>query len=855
MNSIFKSPHKRMGWSVLCIALLALLLSGCPGTVGNNNNEDKTPGENIDFSTLGAHFTYAINDTAILTWDESDYEDLAYYKISATERDSKKVAKTSDKINKGSTLEWTATGLSPMLYDFYIRGYNQSGKELFYSKIGINVYNGVLQSSRATVTDSGIKLSWSSVYGSIGFKKIEILRADAEDGDYTVIGSLTDFVSADNYLVDQFDFGKTYYFKLTAYDKNDKKVGTTEAFSVTTPELKAPEKVTGIKANTSYFDGFEITWDKNVYATSYKIQVSSTSTFDEADILYEKTVTEESYFISRDLREKADLYVRVCAVNEIGAGEYSKSINPYTFDTSSNITVSSEVTEQTQNSAKIVLQAKNSSSVLSFKKATIKYALLAEDGSTLVAFQDSNEFALTNLEFASTTTVKGQIKIVYYIGDSTDPTISYITSNNISVKTLGFPAPTQGEWSATKIGRSSITIKFPTLASSQLFGVSASDIVYHVSAYKEGYSFVAASEETAAGNTGPIVLDGLTPGTKYSFKVYAKKNESGAVAGDESEASELFQLKDALTQPVIKTIEETSPEEPYTHIKVTFDPIPEDTYEEIKYGIAWEIMGGTSLSNFSLKSAADVSDVSEIIEKVNGGNKYHVYLYAYEDEDGVSTIVRSEKTSIQLATIDDTNLAPLAGYYTSANGSANAGKMIDITNPATWQQDSILSTFTPRSTNSAYSWGFIPKLGDSSVNHEFIIKFGLTEEMREGSFANFKIYYVERYNPTTAKISGNTLAYGTTVYVASPVDGSILNTIEDYSDGSKQYDMFDMPQYNSSGTLTYSIDTPDRTGASLLYFKTYIFNNSIYFRVKIPGTYYSGLVDNTGTCIGFSYKY
>ncbi len=859
MKSFFNSLNKRTGGGVFSIVLLALLLSGCPGTIGPK--EDTTPGENLDASTFGARFTYAIEDTAILTWNEVDYEGLAYYKVSAKNTiSSDDPVITSGKINKGSTLEWKATGLIPVMYDFTIRGYDQNGKELFYSTVGRDVYisNGILQSPNATVTDSGIKISWNRVSGSAGFKKIEILSADAENGEYSKIGTLTDFVYANEYLVDHFDFEKTYYFKLTSYDINDKNLGSTAVFSVTTPELQAPATVSGLTYDkNTYFDGLNITWNRIASATSYKLQVSSTSSFNEGDILYETTTTEASYFLQRDITSKIDVYVRVCAVNEKGSGNYSGSINAWTFDTASNITVTYEVSEQTQNSAKIVLQAKKSSSDFTLKEATIRYALLDENDNVVKDFQESNEFELSNLEFANTTVFKGQIKIGYYKYTSPEPQSYEIKSSKISVKTLSFPAPANGEWVASDVGRTSLKIQFPTLTSDQLFGVSASDIVYHISAYREGYTYTAASEETEPGNTDPIVLDDLTPGEKYNFKVYAKKKDSGSVAGESSEASELFKLKDALTQPVIKTLTETTQEAPYTHMKVTFDPIPEDTYEDIKYGIAWEIMGGTTISNFSQSSATDLSDVTSIEEKVNGGNKYHVVLYAYENNEGKDTIMRSEKTSIQLEYIDDTGLGPLgAGYYTSANGSENEGKMIDIVNPATWNQQNILSTFTPRSTDKAYSWGLIPKQGNETVDWEFIIKFGLTDEMRERSYSNLRLYYLERYWTSTASVDGQTLAYGSSISVVSPVDGSELHLFEDYSKESKLYDSFDMPQYSSNGTLTYSsTDTPDRTGISILSFKSYIFNNSIYFRVLIPGTYNSGLVDNTGTYVGFSYKY
>ena len=866
MKSFFNSLNKRTGGGVFSIVLLALLLSGCPGTIGPK--EDTTPGENLDASTFGARFTYAIEDTAILTWNEVDYEGLAYYKVSAKNSiTTDDTVITSGKINKGSTLEWKATGLIPVMYDFTIRGYDKNGKELFYSTVGKDVYisKGILQpqiSDRyAQYTDSGIEISWRKVYASSGFKKIEILRADAEDGDYTVIETLTDFVSAEKYVVDQFDFGKTYYFKLTSYDINDKNLGTTDVFSVTTPELQAPAKVTGLTCDYStYFDGAQITWNKIASASSYKIQVSKTSSFETDDILLEKEVTEESYFVQWDISSSLSVYVRVCAINEKGTGDYSTYKYASTASISS-VKLSSVVSEQTRNSAKVVLKAKNSSSDLNLKEAKIFYSLLDKDKNVVKDFQESNEFELTNLEFANTTVFWGKIKIVYNKYDSTESsTWDKIYDNNsdkISVKTLSFPAP-EGEWTATEIGRTSIKIQFPTLKSDQLFGVSASDIVYHVSAYKEESSFTYVDKETEAGNTDPLVIKGLNPGEKYSFKVYAKKNESASVAGDYSEASELFQLKTALTQPVIKTITETTQEAPYTHMKVTFDRIPEDTYEDIKYGIAWEIMGGTTISYFSQSSATDLSNVTSIEEKVNGGNKYHVILYAYENNEGKDTIVRSEIKPIQLNKIDDRSIAK-GLYYTDSTDIVNYGNLVDIANPATWGKVNF-SSFTPKSTTSNFSWGLMnPYAYDS--NGTIAIKFTLTAEMQQLSFSEVKLYFVEQYYSWRDSTIGTTeLAYGTKMYLIKP-DGSYFKDDEDndivfcnYDKNSKASysDKWKMPNYSATGTLS-STDTPSTNGLPILTFEPYMFNNSVYFEITVPAQ--SNGNTNSGKSVGFSYKY
>ena len=866
MKSIFKSLHK-CGWGILFAVLLALFLTGCSGSLNNTDNENEqqeeqqegqqegqqggeqsNPGTStdIDFKSV-----CAINDYVVFSWNESTDKNISYYVLDFENYDTKKQVK-SEKIQKnGGPYKYKLSGFEIESskkyahYSGYLIGYDSSNKKLFSKYLFISVYKAELTNYAVSFDDVSktVVHSWkrNDDYGSI--TKINILYSETETGAYTVYKTL-DNVYSETYKSTDLEPEKTYWFKLCSYDAAGYVITETSAVSIKV-EKSEPGQIQNLKTATSeYYNVVNLTWDKNLLATSYKIQAYSDTGLTK--LLFEKTVTENNAsFVIDCIESSKTMYFVVKGINEIGEGSASDYIRSYISPLYLYAKVNVTVSENTANSAKVVLKMVDSSdNEYSLKDVTLEYALY-QNTTEYKPYQSSNEFNLTGLEFASKTTLKPRVKINYTI-DGEVKTYELISSSTFNVETNGFPAPS-GTWNATKISRNSITLTYPKLTEEQRCGIAEEDIVYVITAYSGTSTYSTTTKEAAYGEDS-VTVKSLGSATGYSFTVYAKKNVSGSSAGAESERSQIFTTSTRLSKPVIKSISEVTVdgvEAPYSNIKVTFDPIEEDEEEEIKYGIVWDIMNEKFDDFYVGKSTEDKEDITQIIEKVNGGNRYMVCLYAYEATEGTDTIVYSAKEAHQLAAVDDKHILP-GLYYTDEAGPANAGELVDIVNPATWTTGN-----SPKSTASTFNWGISNKTGS------YVMKFKLTDEMLTYDSYDLKIIFAaQKYPYNSWAINGTTLAYGVIVRLINPVNGNEMRKFVDYTESSS-FEAFHVPDVSS--TSSYG-PTPasSSVGAYINVFEKYMFNNSVYFGIYVPPTYKefewsSTEKDNSQNCIAFSY--
>ena len=849
MKSILNFQNRRVG-GILGILFLALLLAGCSGTL-NPDNQNTQGEEPVTSSDLNFKNVCAINDYAVFTWNESTEKKISYYVLEFKKSDATKTVK-SEKIQKNGgpykykligfelgSSDWTS-------YSGYLYGYDSNDKKLFSKYTSFNVYKSELtdyQVSYDSSTQSVIH-SWTTndSYGRI--EQIDILSSDSKDGTYTVCKTL-DSVYSKSYSMTDLEVGKTYWFKLRSSDAAGYIITELTSDNSITLEKTAPGKIQNFKNVTSdYYNVVNLTWDKNPFATSYKVQAYSDSEL--TDLLFEKTVTENNASLTIDCIESSkSMYFVVKGINEIGEGPVSSSVLSYISPVYLYAKVAATVSEITDNSAKVIIKmVDNSDREYILKDITLEYALY-KDSTEDQPYQSSNEFNLTGLEFASTTSYRPSIKI-YYTIDGVEKTYELISSSTINVETNSFPAPS-GTWNATKISRNSITLTYPKLTEEQRCGVAEEDIVYVITAYNGTSTYSTTTEEAAYGEDS-VTLTSLASDTGYCFTVYAKKNVTGSSAGAASERSQTFTTAARLSTPVIKSITEVTAdgvETPYSNIKVTFDPIEEDAEEEIKYGIIWDIMNEQFTDFYVGKSAEDKEDITEIIQKVNGGNRYIVCLYAYEATEGKSTAVYSSKGQCQLTAVDDKHILP-GLYYTDEAGAENAGELVDIVNPATWSTGS-----SPKSTASTFNWGISNKTGS------YVMKFKLTDEMLTYDNYNLKIIFAaQKYPHYSWAINGTTLAYGVIVRLINPVNGNELRTFVDYTESSS-FEAFHVPDVSSTSSYGPK-PASSSVGAWINVFENYMFNNSVYFGIYVPPTYKeyewsSTEKDNSQNCIAFSY--
>ena len=674
-------------------------------------------------------------------------------------------------------------------------------------------------------------------------KKIDILSSDSENGTYTVYKTLDNVYSL-SCNITELEIEKNYWFKLVSYDETGNIITETASVSIII-EKTAPGKIKNLEKTTSdYYNVVNLTWDKDLFATSYKVQAYKESTLE--NLLFEKTVTDNNASFTIDCIQASDfMYFVVVGINEIGEGPASSYRSSYIYPVKTYAKVVATVSENTANSAKVVLKMVDSSNKkYSLKDAVLEYALY-KDSDVYKPYQNGNEFNLTGLEFASKTTLTPRVKIHYSV-DGEAKTYELIPSTGFDVETNSFPAPS-GTWTATKITRNSVTLTYPKLTEEQRCGVAEEDIVYVITAYY-GDSTYSSKTATASYGEDSVTLSSLSSASDYCFTVYAKKNGEDSAAGAASERSQSFTTKAQLSTPVIKSITEVSVdgvEAPYSNIKVTFDPIEEDSDEEIKYGIIWDIMNEKFTSFYKWQSEEDKEDITNIIEKVNGGNRYVVCLYAYEVTEGKSTAVYSDKNNYQLAPVDDKHILP-GLYYTDEAGAENAGELVDIVNPATWSTGS-----SPKSAASTFNWGISNKTGS------YVMKFKLTDEMLTYDNYNLKIIFAaQRYPYYNWAIDGTKLAYGVIVRLINPINGNELTTFVDYTT-SKTSDPFNVPDVSSTSSYGPK-PASSSVGAWINVFENYMFNNSVYFGIYVPPTYKeyewsSTEKDNSQNCIAFSY--
>lgn len=121
---------------------------------------------------------------------------------------------------------------------------------------------------------SKIKLSWDKVDGASGY---QIYRSTKKSGKYSRIATVS--AEKTEYINTKLTCGKTYYYKLRAYQvKNGKKVYS--KYSTKISCYAKPNKVKNASVNFTVggIKYFDVAWDKVSGASGYQLQVKPAST-------------------------------------------------------------------------------------------------------------------------------------------------------------------------------------------------------------------------------------------------------------------------------------------------------------------------------------------------------------------------------------------------------------------------------------------------------------------------------------------------------------------------------------------------------------------------------------------------
>lgn len=129
--------------------------------------------------------------------------------------------------------------------------------------------------------DGNIKVVWTKAYGA---SKYVVQRATSEDGDYKTVATITD--DTKNYYLDKnAERGRTYYYRVNAYNQHTKISGSTGYVeAVGAKNFQTPELITTRVATSK--PGMYLKWTTAAGANGYRIYRSTTETGG-----YEKVVT------------------------------------------------------------------------------------------------------------------------------------------------------------------------------------------------------------------------------------------------------------------------------------------------------------------------------------------------------------------------------------------------------------------------------------------------------------------------------------------------------------------------------------------------------------------------------------
>ena len=124
--------------------------------------------------------------------------------------------------NQGATTAYSNTGLTAgETYTYKMRAFmiTEDGKKVFgaYSdEYSVAVMPEVTEMTLSSVKAGRAQIEWTAVNGAAGY---QIWMADAEDGEYKIVKSITD--GSTSYTKYDLESGNTYFFKIRAYSEVD----------------------------------------------------------------------------------------------------------------------------------------------------------------------------------------------------------------------------------------------------------------------------------------------------------------------------------------------------------------------------------------------------------------------------------------------------------------------------------------------------------------------------------------------------------------------------------------------------------------------------------------------------------
>lgn len=874
----------------LFILLLAsvLLITGCPDpTETPVNDEDDTELIFLEVTSAGMEFLDVryefIGTQKVETWEFWLYENE-----NDTENKDWKWKPGENPVRfKNLTPDHEYT-LKVEATDDYYNKYQATKKVSTNPKTAPEIKGEFITESNG---NSFVKISWKEV-GSFT-KKVELHRADTENGEYALIKT-DDYPSNDDNLQDTtIEDKKTYWYKIITYEKTASeeytKIGESKPIEVATgasvPKPIPSENIICKKGITT----LSFTWPEVTGAEKYITWLrdgnfSFSNTIDSKDVeensvVYHNLESDKSYCfyikVQTDGGESTESYSSFKTSMAGFPSKYSDSSAYYKCEPK----VIADQTKATYSFGVPFEDFTDCKITFSLRKDTEADSELIQDIGELENYFFIRENLSPATSYSSSSysnNTSGYIHMTVTYKDAAGNDIkndSYIQVNSFYTKNLNPPSNLQ----ITSISKTEATISFDVLTEEEKLGKKPK---YSIYAYDKNDNLARDAKGdfiSVYGESSPLTIKNLTKGTEYIFKAKTSFDKADGSAPNEHTQVTGHTASGIEQKPVV-TLTEVQPGDDesfyrgvYTYIKADWDALdkaegvkPENIiygieyriFEHNKYSRPYNLVPSTEDPSKKVHQDRTYSGTESFSDKflVNGGNTYTVRVYAYDSEEP-GDIVYSDPVKVQLEKIDDSQMYGALKYSEWFAEYANEedikeGGIVDFANEKVWVNEKTFEQAKIRSTSKAYNAGYLQLFGKVEQT-----KF-LFPSYDGYKFVSFKFNFEKAIeNPTEEKVTCvpkillfdrdcfnfqlSDYGYIDAVYYVIPNEQGTI--IQEHNNDEEPYlfERYRMPYFQNNSTTT----NPSEAGLEVD--EKFVFNNSVYM----------GVSQKTAGNIGFSYYY
>lgn len=693
-------------------------------------------------------------------------------------------------------------------------------------------FTSSLKNSYSTVIENSVEIYWEE-YTSL-IDKIELLRSDSKDGEYTVITSDTSGILKSIYDKTA-EPNTTYFYKVRFYALNNgeyKFAAESKILEFTTGDQlpsAIDKKDIAVKRGITTL---KYSWPEVDGAVKYNITLGTSSYSHDKD---EKFETAENSYLFKGLKPDSNYYFTISVTTSAGTSQVTEASQASTGKTKLSYNLINVEPSQTQASYSVSLPFSDTTD------CTVSFVLRENSLETSNVLMEIPElvnggFMRTGLQPATwyssySSNVAGSLHMSVTYTDENGQTVtdtSYCDAPSFTTDNLNPPKNLKID----SVTKTTVTLSFDELTQEEKLNKTPK---YSIVVYDSNGDFYKSKQEA----TSPVTITELKPGAEYTFK--AETTFAGASSSAKQETTDITaNTASGISQKPVITLKEVPFEEEtlknvWSNVQVEWDALPAEAGldpAKLVYGIEYRIFEYSKYKRPQNAAQKDITytgtgSFTKTIEYVNGGNRYTVRVYAY-DSDEPDDIVYSEPVKIQLAAIPDNNMYAAITYPAdfAAKIGATAGDVVDFSNNKVWEGEHSI-----RSVEGAFNFGFIQLLGQiDSTKFLFPSRDGL-------AFCSFKFNLSDALDNATAiprimimdrsgfSFQESDYGYIDTVYFIVPnEDGTIVKKYEDSEDNL--YKTFNMPFVMNGSTSA----KPKDTGIPID--ESFIFNNSVYMGVK-----------------------